>query len=78
MSALATGLSAEDEAEIKNILNTWKNEGNENPLLPMDVDIDGDGLVDSFGLDAEGNVIVVLGKLEDTVYESDGDDRVAS
>lgn len=78
MSTLATGLSAEDEAEIKSILTTWKNEGVENPLLPMDVDIDGDGLVDSFGLDGDGNVVVVLGKLEDTVYVSEGDDRVAS
>lgn len=78
MSTLATGLSAEDEAEIKSILQTWKDAGTDNPLLPMNVDIDGDGLVDSFGLDEEGNIIVVLGKLKDTVYESEGDDRVAS
>lgn len=65
----------EDHVAIQQILLQWKAEGNENPLLPMDVDIDGDGIVDSFGLDADDNVIVVSGtKLEDTVYVSEGDD----
>lgn len=65
----------EDAAAIKAILLQWKAEGNPNPLLPSDVDIDGDGIVDSFGLDENDNVIVVSGaKLEDTVYVSDGDD----
>ena len=63
----------EDAAAIKAILLQWKSEGNPNPLLPADVDIDGDGIVDSFGLD-ENNVIVVSGtKLEDTVYVAEGE-----
>ena len=65
----------EDHVAIQQILLQWKAEGNENPLLPMDVDIDGDGIVDSFGLDADDNVIVVNStKLEDTVYVSEDDD----
>lgn len=65
----------EDTTAIREILLGWKAEGNENPLLPADVDIDGDGIVDSFGLDENDNVIVVPGvKLEETVYVSDGDD----
>lgn len=68
-------VSEEDAEAIKAILVSWKESGVENPLLPMDVDVNGDGIADSFGLDADGNVIVVAGaKLEDTVYVSDGDD----
>ena len=64
----------EDAAAIKAILLQWKSEGNPNPLLPADVDIDGDGIVDSFGLDENDNVIVVSGtKLEDTVYVAEGE-----
>lgn len=64
----------EDAAAIKAILLQWKSEGNPNPLLPADVDIDGDGIVDSFGLDENNNVIVVSGtKLEDTVYVAEGE-----
>ena len=65
----------EDVTTIRDILLQWKSEGVENPLLPADVDIDGDGIVDSFGLDENDNVIIVSGaKLTDTVYESEGDD----
>ena len=64
----------EDAAAIKAILLQWKSEGNPNPLLPADVDIDGDGIVDSLGLDENNNVIVVSGtKLEDTVYVAEGE-----
>ena len=64
----------EDAAAIKAILIQWKSEGNPNPLLPADVDIDGDGIVDSFGLDENNNVIVVSDtKLEDTVYVAEGE-----
>lgn len=67
--------SDEDLIAIKSILLQWKSEGIPNPLLPADVDIDGDGIVDSFGLDVDENVIVVPGaKLEDTVFESTGDE----
>lgn len=68
-------VTVEDRDEIKSILLQWRSEGVENPLLPMDVDVDGDGIVDSFGLDENDEVVVVLGKpLEETVYVSEGDD----
>lgn len=68
-------LSDADAAVVKQILLAEKASGNKNPLLPLDVDIDGDGIVDSFGLDENDNVIVVYGKpLEETLYVSDGDD----
>lgn len=70
-----TNLTPEDEVAVKAILIQWREAGNPNPLLPADVDLDGDGVHDSFGLDENDNVIVVSGvKLEDTVYRSDGDD----
>ena len=72
---MATELSVEDAEAIKGILIAWKDDGVENPLLPMDVDVDGDGIVDSWGLDGDGNVVVVSGThLDDTVYVSEGDD----
>lgn len=67
--------SIEDLVVIKGILLQYREEGVENPLLPLNVDIDGDGIVDSYGLDENDEVILVSGaKLEDTVYVSDGDD----
>lgn len=70
-------LTREDYAAIKEVLITWRKHGVENPLLPMNVDIDGDGIVDSWGLDSEDRVIVVSGvNLEDTVYLSEGDDAI--
>ena len=74
-NSAASQLNREDYAAIKQILLQWKSEGVANPLLPSDVDTDGDGIVDSYGLDANDNVILVRGAaLTDTVYLSDGDD----
>ena len=68
-------ITREDAEAIKSILLQWRTEGVENPLLPMDVDVDGDGIVDSFGLDENDEVVVVLGRpLKETVYLSEGDD----
>ena len=44
-------LTPEDREAIRAILTNWKAEGVENPLVPMDVDVDGDGIVDAWGLD---------------------------
>lgn len=74
-TSAASQLNREDYATIKQILLQWKTEGVENPLLPSDVDVDGDGIVESYGLDENDNVILVRGAaLTDTVYLSDGDD----
>lgn len=68
-------VTQEDVSVIRDILLREKSEGNPNPLLPADVDLDGDGTADSFGLDVNDQVIVVPGvRLENTLYESEGDD----
>lgn len=65
-------LSPADEKEIRDILTTWRDSGVENPLLPALTDMDGDGIIDSYGLDSFGNVVVVSGtRLSETVYVSD-------
>lgn len=72
---LDDGLSAEDREAMKQALLTWRAAGVENPLIPSQVDIDGDGLVESFGLDENDEVVLILStNLVDTVYESKGDD----
>ena len=73
MAELATSIF--DLVTIKMILEGYKSEGVENPLLPMNVDIDGDGIADAYGLDEHGEVCIVSGvNLTDTVYVSNGDD----
>ena len=67
-------LKAEDLEAIKQILISYKLDGVDNPLLPTDVDMDGDGIADAFGLDEEENVILVSGvSLDDTVYVATGE-----
>ena len=66
-------LSEEDKAAIVASLQAWQADGVANPLIPMNVDVDGDGIADSFGLDDNGNLIVVTSApLKDTVFESAG------
>ena len=73
---VAPNLKREDYSAIRDVLLQWKSEGVENPLLPSDVDINGDGIVDSYGLDDQDRVIMVAGvALESTVYVSEGDDH---
>lgn len=70
-------MTDEDREVIRDILRARRNAGEANPLLPADVDVDGDGIADGFGLDEDGEVITVLGvPLEETMYASDGDDVV--
>jgi hypothetical protein len=68
-------VSRADALAIRGFLLQWRDEGHANPLLPADVDRDGDGVVDCYGLDADDNVAMVRHvKLEDTVFVSDGED----
>lgn len=47
-------------------------------LIPLEVDLDGDGVADAFGLDEDDELVFVSGvRLEATGYVSDGDDRRA-
>ena len=68
-------LNEEDRVLIRDILRARRAAGEENPLLAIDVDLNGDGITDAFGLDENDEPVVVLGAaLEDTSYESEGDD----
>ena len=71
-------LTDEDRAVIRSALLAEREAGVAVPLLPADVDVDGDGIVDSFGLDENDEVVVVSGvALEHTLYVSEGDDAIA-
>lgn len=66
-------LTPEDREAIRSILQAERDAGNPLPLLPADVDLDGDEICDAFGLDAFGQVCVVPGvRLAGTLYESTG------
>ena len=68
-------LTADDRDAVKQILLAERDRGVTHPLLPADVDLDGDGICDAFGLNDAGEVVVVSGaRLEHTVYHSEGDD----
>lgn len=61
-----------DQAQLKVSLMKWKAEGNPHPLIPTDVDVDGDGVVDAFGLDEHNTLVYVSGaSLADTVMDAD-------
>jgi len=74
MSTPASDLPREDYRAIRDILRGYRANGIERPLLPSDVDIDGDGTADCYGLDENDELIYVKSALEETVYVSDGDD----
>lgn len=66
-------MSDEEKAAIVASLEAWQADGVAHPLIPMNVDVDGDGIADSFGLDDNGDLIIVTSApLKSTVYESTG------
>ena len=68
-------LPDEDKAAIKAGLLAWRTEGNDNPMLPVNLDLNGDGVSDAYGLDENDELVVIPGvPVEETVYESEGDD----
>lgn len=68
-------LPQEDRDFLTQHLRQLKSDGNPNPLIPNDLDLDGDGIADAFGLDENNDLVFVSGvSLVDTVYQSDGDD----
>jgi hypothetical protein len=73
----ASDLSREDYQAIRSILLGYRADGVNDPLLPMNVDIDGDGTCDAYALDENDDVVYrSSAPLKDTVYISDGDDIV--
>lgn len=68
-------MPAEDFTAVVSALLGWKAEGVENPMIPIDADVDGDGTADAYGLDAFGRLAYVSGAaLDDTTIESTGGD----
>lgn len=73
MTEMPIQLSPEDREILRASLRAWQESGVKRPLIPMDIDLDGDGIADSWGLDAFGELVVVHGvALDKTVYEADG------
>lgn len=67
------GLPEEDRQEIRAALLTWKKDGVARPLIPLDHDVNGDGVADAFGLDENDELIIVTdANLKDTVSRADG------
>jgi hypothetical protein len=66
-------MTAEDREVLRSALLAEREAGVAQPLIAMDVDVDGDGICDSFGLDDEDRLIVVHGvALEATTYKAEG------
>lgn len=61
-----------DREQMLAALKAWKAAGNDSPMIPLDVDVDGDGTADAIGLDDDGNLVILSGvALEETTYEAD-------
>ena len=60
---MALELTTEDEARnaIQAALLHWRAEGQAKPVMPVYADLDGDGIADYWGLDDDGELIVVSG-----------------
>lgn len=68
-------LDDDDRVVIRDALLAMRKAGVDNPIIPADVDINGDGLTDGFGLDEHDEVVPVLSvSISDTCYVSEGDD----
>lgn len=68
-------LTDTDQATLTAVLTTWRAEGVENPTLPIFDDIDGDGIPDFYGLDNNGELVIVSGAtIDGSVYEATGED----
>lgn len=64
-----------DQGNLIAALKQWQADGEDNPLIPTDVDVDGDGTADAYGLDAFGRLVYVSGaNLADTVHQATGGD----
>lgn len=62
-----------DQDQLVLALKRWESEGQVNPLIPCDTDVDGDGTTDAYALDPSGDLVYVTGApLAETVFESTG------
>ena len=62
-----------DQATLTQALHDWGDE-HERPLIPALDDVNGDGIVDAYGLDDEGRLVYVSGvAMADTVLTPTGE-----
>lgn len=69
-------LSPDQKIELRDVLISQRTSEIPNPVLPAFDDFDGDGTPDFFGLNDSDELVVISGAtLEDSLYESTGDDQ---
>lgn len=66
-------LTDEDREALINSLRLWQDEGIANPRIPLGMDLDGDGKVDSWALSPLGTLILVPTDPDQTVMVSSGE-----
>lgn len=67
-------LPDEDRAALKAALESMRAGGDANPRIPLNVDLDGDGVADAWALDESGEVTLVADvPLAETSYEASGE-----
>jgi hypothetical protein len=66
-------LSDDERKVLRDSLLAWKNDGHAKPVMPVYEDLDNDGIPDFYGLDANNELVVVSGTVQDSVAESTGD-----
>lgn len=77
MSMSIEELPEHDREQMKAALLAWRAAGNPDPMIPMDVDLNGDGIVDAVGLDEHGELVAVTNvSLTSTTYAATGEDEV--
>jgi hypothetical protein len=68
-------LPQEDRDALKAALEAHKADRVANPQIPLDADIDGDGIADAWALDENGDVVLVPQvAIADTVFAATGED----
>lgn len=72
--ALASVLSEEDREALRQALLAWRDGGTSDPIMPVYLDVDGDGTPDFVRLDANDELTLVSGvAIEDSVSVSEGE-----
>jgi hypothetical protein len=66
-------LTQNDRDNLVAALKGWAEDGVKDPQIPLDHDVDGDGIVDAWALDENGELTLVNAvSVADTVSVSDG------
>lgn len=72
--ALASMLSEEDREGLRQALLAWRDGGTPDPIMPIYLDVDGDGTPDFVRLSGTGELTLVSGvTIEDSVAVPEGE-----